>query len=501
MNENKNQTELNNLLEEYSSDFKKEIKETAIILAAGHGKRIKSHKSKMLHKIWGEPTVCRVYDACAKGLVESNLITVVGIKAEDVIRTVGRRENGLFVYQAEQNGTGHAVQVALEKIEMGEYDGTVYVFPGDMGLINKTSVEMFKEEFKNSESDMMVLTGLFDGDYKNNYYGRIVRVKEKDADGKTSPDAGKVIKIMEHKDIQNLSEDEKHEVIFNGRKYHYTKKELLKNNEFNSGVFAFKYNYLAELINKIKSDNVQKEIYLTDLIYLFNEQGLSVGAVSPKQQHVIMGFNNKSVLKEMEKIARAHIYDKLKDIITIEDEEDFFIADDVVEQIIDMDSKGIPLDVVVGKGAYIGKGVNINYGCRFARACHITNNIILGRNVSIGEDVEMSCYENQKIELGDNVEIFWGDIIKGNIKIGNKSRIESSVNITGSDDSPVKIGENVIIKGTSYIYGTTIEDNILIYHSVLVEKNVINPNSDGSLFKVGFYIPEVIGEEGIKDLK
>ena len=52
------------------------------------------------------------------------------------------------------------------------------------------------------------------------------------------------------------------------------------------------------------------------------------------------------------------------------------------------------------------------------------------------------------------VEILWGDIIKGNIEIGDYSRIESSVNMTGSDEFPLKMGSHVLIKGTSYIFGS-----------------------------------------------
>lgn len=500
MSEEKTSVDIDEMIEMYSAQFDPAKKETAIILAAGHGKRIKSHKSKMLHNIWGEPTVARVYDACSKGLGDGNIIVVVGIKAEDVIQTVGKRENGGYVYQAEQSGTGHAVQVALQRIEDKNYNGIVFVFPGDMGLIDESSVARFKNEFYKSNSDMMVLTGLFEGDYSENYYGRILRVKETDADGNRSLDAGQVIKIMEHKDILNLPPDKNYLVEFKGKKYSYTREELLENNEFNSGVFAFKYNYLAQLIEKIESDNVQKEIYLTDLIYLFNEKGLSVGAVSPIQQHVIMGFNNKSVLKEMEKIARNHIYEQLKDVIEIEDEEDFFIADEVLEQILKLDRKGTPVDIHVGKGAHIGKGVEINYGCIFGHNCELNANIKLGKNVRIGESVEINSFLDQKVVLGNNVEIMKGDIVKGNITIAANTRIESSVNITGSDDFPVEIGSNVIIKGTTYIYGSKIADNILIYHSVLVRKDVFNPNKDGSEFKIGFYIPEVIGEEGIKDL-
>ena len=494
-------TNIADLLEKYSSQFDPAKKEAAIILAAGHGKRIKSQKSKMLHNIWGEPTVARVFNACSKGLTDANIIVVVGIKADDVIQKVGKRDNGSYVYQAEQNGTGHAVQVALEPIEDKNYDGVVFIFPGDMGLIDERSVARFKDDFYKSSNDMMVLTGLFEEDYNENYYGRIVRVKDVDANGKKSKDAGQVIKIMEHKDILNLPQDKEYIIEFKGKKYSYTRQELLKNNEFNSGVFAFKYEHLARLIKKIKSDNVQKEIYLTDLIYLFNAEGLSVGAVSPKEQHVIMGFNNKSVLKEMEKIARGQVYEKLKDVIEIEDEDDFFIAEDVVERILELDSKGKPLDIHVARGAYVCKGVQINYRCTIGRESIVKDNVQFGDNVTIGEGVEISCYPDQKVTLGNNVEVMKGDILKGNIKIGNDTKIESSVNITGSDEFPVVIGTNVVVKGTTYIYGSKISDNVLIYHSVLVRKDVINPNKDGSQFKIGFYIPEVIGKEAIKDLK
>ena len=487
-------------VEEYSSSFDKSKEETAIILAAGHGKRIKSQKSKMLHKIWGVPTVVRVFDACSKGLGDVNIITVVGIKAIDVTRNIGKKDNGIFAYQEEQNGTGHAVQVALKKVP-ADYSGTVYVYLGDMGLINKKTVEMFKAEFKTSGSDMMVLTGLFEGNYNENYYGRIVRAKEFDVAGNPSDEKEQVIKIMEHKDILSLPDNEQHIVEFKGKKYGYTKEELLKNNEFNSGVFAYKYNYLAELIDRIESNNVQKEIYLTDLIYLFNERNLKVGAVSPKQQHVIMGFNNKSVLKEMETIARGHIYEELKDVIEIEDEDDFFIDEEVVEDILRMDKEGIPLDISIGKGAHIGRGVKINYMNKFSRDSFLEGNIHLGKEVFIGEGAELTCFPGQTITLEYNVSILRGDLIKGNVHVGANSRIESSVNITGSDEFPVEIGSGVTIKGTSYIFGSKLEDNLLINHSILIRKKIVNPGKNGEQHTISFYLPQAVGTGAINELE
>ena len=143
-----------------------------------------------------------------------------------------------------------------------------------------------------------------------------------------------MISILEHKDILALPDDKPFVADYKGSNYSFTKDELINNNEYNSGVFAFRYSKLKELIGQLKSDNVQKEIYLTDLISLFNEKNYSVAAVSPEKDYVVMGFNNKSVLKEMEAIARKNVYEKLKDIIEIEDPDDFFIHEKVVEDIL-----------------------------------------------------------------------------------------------------------------------------------------------------------------------
>ncbi|MGE5681766.1 MAG: NTP transferase domain-containing protein [Bacillota bacterium] len=493
---------IHEIVKELSSEFNYNNKEVAIVLAAGHGKRIKSHTSKMLHKIWEVPTVERVYNACRKAIDGVNLLLVVGIKAKDVMEVIGRRKDTLFAFQEEQNGTGHAVQVALEKINPERFDGIVYVLPGDMGLIDKETIRMFREEFIKSGSDMMVLTGIYEGDPSHNNYGRIIRVKETDADGQPSGnDCGKVIEIIEHKDILHLDENKPYTLSFNGKKYNYTKDELIKNNEFNSGVYAFNYKKLIGLINNLSSNNVQKEIYITDLIALFNQSGYTVNAVSPKDQYVLMGFNNKSVLWEMEEVARNNAYEKLKDIIEIADPDDFFIDEHVIEEILEMDSKGIPLDIKIGKGVYIGKGVKLNYNLTLKKNVYVNCNVTFGKNVTIWENVHLSCFNSQKLIIGDNVEILWGDIIKGNIVLGDNSRIESSVNMTGSDDYPVIVGKNVLIKGTSYIFGSIVEDDIFIEHSVLIRKKVEKLyKKDGTVQKVRFYLPLPEGMDTVEDL-
>lgn len=468
--------------------------EVAIILAAGHGKRIKSHTSKMLHKIWEIPTVERVYNACRLGSENINTVVVVGIKALDVIDVIGKRESNKFAFQEKQNGTGHAVQVALKEIKNDFKDGIVYVLPGDMGLLDDSSMQKFRNDFIASGNDMMVLTGIYTGDPMLNSYGRIIRTKNNNGNGN-------VIQIMEFKDILALPDDKPYQVDYRNKTYSYTKKELIETNEFNSGVYAFDYKKLNELIDNISSNNAQNEIYITDLIGLFNQKDYSVGAVSPQHQYVVMGFNDKSVLKEMDEIARKNVYEKLKNIIEIDDPYDFFIHDSVVNDLIEMDKKGIPLDIKVGKGTYIGKGVKLNYNVELGRAAYINGNVVFGKNIKIWRIVHLSTFPNQTLTIEDNVKILWGDIIKGNIIIGENSTIESSVNMTGSDEYPLRIGKNVLIKGSSYLFGSVVEDGVTIEHSVLIKKKVkAEKDKDGNNKSVRFYIPETEGRDLLSDI-
>ena len=190
-----------------------------------------------------------------------------------------------------------------------------------------------------------------------------------------------------------------------------------------------------------------------------------------------------------------------KDIIAIADPDDFFIDDTVVQDIIKMDKKGKPLDIKIGKGVHVGPGVKLNYDLTLRKNVFIEGNVYFGKNVTVGENVHLSCFPIQKLILNDNVEILWGDIIKGNIKIGRNSRIESSVNITGSDEHPTIIGENVVIKGTSYVFGSIIDDGLFIEHSVLVKKKVDKLiKKDGEVQKIRFFLPMPEGIDAIEEL-
>ena len=234
---------------------------------------------------------------------------------------------------------------------------------------------------------------------------------------------------------------------------------------------------------------------------MFNKKGYAISAVSPQEQYVVMGFNNKSVLKEMEAIARKAVYEKIKDIIEIDDPDDFFIDESVVENIIEMDKLNIPLDIYIGKGVHIGKGVKLNYSTALSKNVYVNGNVKFGKNVIVRSNVHLSCFKRQAISIGNNVEILSGNIIRGNITIGDNTTIESSVTITGNDEFPVIIGNNVIIRGTSYIFGSIVEDDVRIEHSVIIKKRVEKlVKRDGSIQPIKFYLPLPEGIDAIEDL-
>ncbi len=487
---------------EFSSQIDANVPRVSIILAAGHGKRIRSEKSKMLHEIWGIPTVLRVADAARMGLNSENQIVVVGKKAVEVAQTLGHQEHRIFAHQQEQLGTGDAVRIGIEPLAHSHFGGDVYVFPGDMGLLTKEVVCEFMTDFEKNQCDMIVLTAEYQGDPELNYYGRILRVPSHDVNGNSAgDDFNKVIEIKEHKDIIEASTQSPYNVKYNDHEYKFSRNDLIEINEFNTGVYAFKLAPFRSSLSQLKSDNVQNEFYMTDMIKIFNQNGLTVRSVYASDSSTVLGFNNKSVLKEMDRIAGEKIYDQLKDIITIDDKDDFFIDDVVVSHIIEMDKIYAPLDIKIGKGVYIGKGVILSQGVNLRNRVYLNGNIVLGKNIRVHENVIMSTFADQILNVGENSEIFQGNILKGNLKIGERCRIESGVNIVGSDEYPTKIGDRVLIKGTSYLFGCIVDEDVVVEHSVLKSKYIEKTiQRDGNVKAVRWVLPMPEGLDSVHSL-
>ena len=498
--------ELNEIYEavdKYSSELTSEEDIISIILAAGHGKRIKSETSKMLHTIWGKASILRVSEAVKQGLEINNQVIVVGKKAKEVIESLGKKTSTCYAYQEDQQGTGHATKIALDTLpeKINKKIKAIFVFPGDMGLISSEAVKKVKIDFFSSKYDMIIMTGKYYGNPMENYYGRVVRVPALDINGNASPNHGEVIEIIEFKDIFNINDETGYTVAHKERKYNFTKKQLLEIGEFNAGVYGFKSEPLISNINAIKSDNVQSEIYLTDLVSILNKTGFQVGISTADDNEAILGFNVKSVLKTMQSIARKRVYSRLKDIITIKDEEDFFIAENAVERIIELDKNDNALDIVIESGVYIGPDVHLNKGLHLEKNSVIKGIVEIGEGTFIGTGCTMDSYNEQKIIVGKNCQFLTGTVIRGNVTIGDNVRIESGVRITGSDEYPVVIEPNVLIKGTTYIFGSVVEAGVEIEHCILKRKHVVAmKRKDGSIQSIRYFLPLPVGLDSLENL-
>lgn len=490
-----------------SSPLNPKEKNLGIIMAGGHGKRIKSSLPKVAHLVWGKPSAERVLASAQTGLKSTNQIVIVGRKAEQVVKMFGKKDGRAFAYQAEQLGTGHAVQVAVKLIPKN-FTGNVYIFPGDAGLIDSTTIQFFKKEFEKSKFDMMMLTGQYEGAIENNYYGRIVRVPKFDINKNPVPteEQGQVIAIIQHQDILSMKSREVKAMNHRGKKYSFTKEELLHLREFDSVIFAMKFSALKKHIHKLSAqNNIQKEFYLTDLVELFNRDRLMVGSVTPpNHQEVLLGFNDKTVLRKIETIYRSRCFEKIKNILDIEDHHRFFIADDIVAKLIRDDKKFGPLDIFIGGGAYLkgnitlGKGVSIGYNSR------LEGNIIIKDGVKIGDHVVLSNWQKQAIVIEEEVHLNGHNNIKGNVTIKQAASIGSMVNITGNNEYPTVIGARSEILGSCYLFGCRLAEHSVVESSVLIRKkiNCVTQiiNGKPEIRPVRYVLPTPQGAEQVHDI-
>src|SRR3954468_16766385 len=79
------------------------------IMAAGKGTRLKSKRPKVLHEVGGRSLLEHVVRAAASVVPPERIFAIIGHEAQRVRAALAA--TGInFILQAEQNGTGHAIQ-------------------------------------------------------------------------------------------------------------------------------------------------------------------------------------------------------------------------------------------------------------------------------------------------------------------------------------------------------------------------------------------------------
>ena len=241
-----------------------------LILAAGKGSRMNSETPKVLMLLNNKPMLFYILETL-KDIGIKDILILVGYKKEEVIKSVDAwlLQNPsitiTFAVQTEQNGTGHAVLSAKPYIQ--NLDKKLLVLLGDVPLVKKdTIINSINTINKNDELGAIVLTTKFANPFG---YGRIIKHNNK------------LIGIKEETDANEIE------------------KQIT---EVNTGIFIFNGKFLWKYIDYLTSNNHQHELYLTDIISIFNTNNITVHALMYEDSYQFIGANSINQLESLEEI-------------------------------------------------------------------------------------------------------------------------------------------------------------------------------------------------------
>jgi UDP-N-acetylglucosamine diphosphorylase/glucosamine-1-phosphate N-acetyltransferase len=230
-----------------------------VILAAGLGTRMKSDKAKVLHEIHGKPMINYVV-ATARQIAPEGVVVVVGHQADRVEAVVRADHVARFALQPEQLGTGHAVNCALETLPADATD--VIILCGDVPLIRPETLDHLWKDHTASGRTLTVLGVEMENPTG---YGRLL-----------VDDAGGFTGIVEEADAS------------------VAQKAIRL---VNSGIYCVERGFLTQALDEVRADNAQGEYYLTDIVAIGHNRGLSMGVLSGPDPNEVIGVNSPEELK------------------------------------------------------------------------------------------------------------------------------------------------------------------------------------------------------------
>ena len=240
-----------------------------IILAAGKGTRMRSDKAKVLHEIQGRPMILYVVEAARK-IAGDDVIVVIGNQAEDVRGIISDTAELLFAYQDQQLGTGHAVLCALPQIP-GHCNHVIILY-GDVPLIESETIGALVEDHLKARRDVSLLAVEMDNPFG---YGRILLDHNR-----------QISAIIEEADATAGQKQIK---------------------MINSGIYCIDKGFLSEALPKIRSDNAQGELYLTDIMSIGYQEKRNMGVMVGTQCQQILGINTWQDLATVDTIMETRL--------------------------------------------------------------------------------------------------------------------------------------------------------------------------------------------------
>jgi len=430
-----------------------------VIMAAGKGTRLKSKRPKVLHEIGGQALLLHVIAAAKMIVPAEQIYCVIGHEADRVKTAVEHTGVG-FVLQAEQRGTGHALQMVKAWFAMngGDVPQNLMVLSGDVPLIRTETLKQLVEIHSREKAAMTILTAIPESAFG---YGRVLRAKE----GSTEVKA-----IVEQKDLSS----EQHHV-----------------REINSGIYCFATKELFAQLDSLSDKNANGEFYLTDAASLLVAGGERVVAIAAESADEVLGANTIAEMMHLDaSIRKAAAQRLMAQGVTIFRPETCVIdasvevgADTVIEPYVQLlgatkigedcrvrsysviQNSTIANDVlirngcvldeaIVGVGAMLGPYAHLRPGSEIGQGAHVGNFVETKKTrIGRGSKANHLSYLGDA-EIGDGVNIGAGAITcnydgvnKHATKIGDGAFVGSDSTLV----APLTVGAGAYIAAGSCI--------------------------------------------------
>lgn len=289
-----------------------------LVLAAGKGTRMKSDSPKVLHEVFFSPMIHHVLDALQPLSLGRNLV-VTGHQRQMVEESL-RGYPLSFVHQSQQLGTGHAVLTCESALR--SHTGPILILCGDTPLVRTETLRRFLDAHVESASLVTVMTTNV---AEPDNYGRIV-----------SDEHGNIVKIVEEKDASPAQK---------------------KIREINAGIYCVDAHFLFAALKRVGTDNMQGEIYLTDIVAIATGDGIHVHKFCCTDREEVLGVNSRRELAQAHSVLQRRYLDVLMESgVTLIQPETVTIEQTVT---IGKDSVIYPNTVLTGV-CTIGSGVRID---------------------------------------------------------------------------------------------------------------------------------------------
>jgi len=372
----------------------------AIVLAAGHAKRLRTGRTKLLEKICGREMI--LYTTKMLEGMDIETTVVVGHQKDDIEKVLKEQHETIeFAHQEQQLGTGHAIASSSSHWKKEN----ILVLNGDMPLITPQIIEqLYSAHCENDATISFVISHL---DHPDHGYGRVIQ-------------SGDSVKIVEAKD-------------FKGNPCNHC--------WINAGIYLINKKFLEKNIHLIDKSNASKEFYLTDLIGMASQQGHKVITV-PEPFDRVRGVNTMEELWTAEQIKRS-------DLIR------YWMTQGV--RFIKAQNVHVHIDVTIGSGSQIGGGVYLERGTTIGKNCTVREYTRL-ENAQIGENTTIKSHcvitdstIGNNAEIGPFAHVRNETIIAPNASIGNFVEVKKSF-----------VGQESKARHLSYIGDATVGKNVNI---------------------------------------